>query len=46
MLVEISDAFKVVLNEKQTSVMAFAMYINKYKQKAEQIQQQQLKHTT
>ena len=37
LIVEISDMFKVVLKESETSVMAFAMYINKYKQKAEAI---------
>lgn len=46
MIVEISDAFKVVLNEKETSTMAFAMYIKKYREKAEHLQAQQLKHNT
>ena len=46
MMVEISDAFKVVLNEKETSTMAFAMYIKKYKEKAEKINAQNIKHNT
>jgi hypothetical protein len=43
LIVEISDMFKITLNEKETSTMAFAMYINKYKQRAEQIMRKQQK---
>lgn len=43
LIVEISDMFKITLNEKETSTMAFAMYVNKYKQRAEQIMRKQQK---
>ena len=43
LLVEISDMFKITLNENEVSTMAFAMYVNKYKQKAEQIMRKQQK---
>lgn len=42
-LVEIADTFKVVLKESETNVMTFAMYIKKYKDKAEQIAKQNIK---
>lgn len=42
-LVEIADAFKVVLKENETSVMAFAMYVRRYKEKAEEINRQNQK---
>lgn len=42
-LVEIADTFKVVLKETETNVMTFAMYIKKYKDKAEQIAKQNIK---
>jgi hypothetical protein len=45
LIVEISDMFKVVLKESETSVMAFAMYINKYKQKAEAINRKNKQHS-
>ena len=41
-LVEISDVFKVVLKENETSVMAFAMYVKRYKDKAEEIKRKQV----
>lgn len=43
LIVEISDMFKITLNEKETSTMAFAMYINKYKERAEQMMRKQQK---
>lgn len=42
-LVEISEAFKVVLTE-DINVMAFAMYIKKYKDKVEHLQNQNIKN--
>ena len=42
-LVEIGDVFKIVLKESETSVMAFAMYVRKYKEKADQLNAQQQK---
>lgn len=42
-LVEIGDVFKIVLKESETSVMAFAMYVRKYKDKADQLNAQQQK---
>lgn len=42
-LVEISEAFKVVLTE-EINVMAFAMYIKKYKDKVEHLQNQNIKN--
>lgn len=43
LIVEISDMFKITLKESETSTMAFAMYVNKYKQRAEQIMRKQQK---
>lgn len=43
MLAEIGDTFKIVLKEQETSVMTFAIYFNKYKQKVEQLNRQHLK---
>lgn len=43
LIVEISDMFKITLKESETSTMAFTMYVNKYKQRAEQIMRKQQK---
>ena len=40
LIVEISDMFKVTLKESEISTMAFAMYVLKYKQRADAINSQ------
>jgi hypothetical protein len=46
MIAEIGDAFKIVLKEQETSVMTFAVYLNKYRVKVEQINRQNMKNST
>lgn len=46
LIVEISDCFKVVLKESETSVMAFATYLAKYKKRAEDLQRKQVRDAT
>lgn len=43
LIIDVSEMFKITIKESETSALAFATYLNKYKLKAEQLQKQNTK---